>query len=334
MNILLTSVGRRTYMVNYFKDAIKGNGLVHAANSVETYSMKMADRSVATPLIYDSGYIDFLLEYCLKNQISMVLSLFDIDLPILSKNKSKFVQNGITLVVSDFEFINVCNDKWNTCNFLLKNNILTPATFLNLLDAKSALQESKIGFPLIVKPRWGMGSIGIFQADNMEELEILYEKSLNLIKSSYLTYESNQDIDNCVLIQKMLIGQEYGLDVFNDLAGNYLVSVPKKKLAMRAGETDIAEVIENKELSDLGKYIGQLTNHIGNIDVDIILSNNKLYVIELNCRFGGQYPFSHLSGVDFPKAIIRMVNKEEIGDKLLTPSYGVVGFKDIVPVKV
>lgn len=57
MNILLTSVGRRTYMVNYFKEALQGKGLVHAANSVETYAMKIADQSVLTPLIYDGNYI-------------------------------------------------------------------------------------------------------------------------------------------------------------------------------------------------------------------------------------------------------------------------------------
>ena len=33
MNILLTSAGRRTYMVEYFKEVLNGNGEVHASNS-------------------------------------------------------------------------------------------------------------------------------------------------------------------------------------------------------------------------------------------------------------------------------------------------------------
>ena len=99
MNILLTSVGRRTYMVNYFKEALEGKGLVHATNSVETNAMKIADKTVLTPLIYDGNYIDFLLEYCLKNNIKAVISLFDVDLAVLAKNKQKFADNNITLVV-------------------------------------------------------------------------------------------------------------------------------------------------------------------------------------------------------------------------------------------
>ena len=53
MNILITSVGRCAYMVSYFKDALKGNGKIHAANSIETYAMLLADESVITPTIYD-----------------------------------------------------------------------------------------------------------------------------------------------------------------------------------------------------------------------------------------------------------------------------------------
>jgi hypothetical protein len=35
VNILLTSVGRRSYLVQYFKDALEGLGKVHVANSSE-----------------------------------------------------------------------------------------------------------------------------------------------------------------------------------------------------------------------------------------------------------------------------------------------------------
>lgn len=73
MDILLTSVGRRTYMVEYFKEALNHTGLVHAANSVETYAMKVADRSVVTPLIYNSSYIGFLLDYCLTNKVEAII---------------------------------------------------------------------------------------------------------------------------------------------------------------------------------------------------------------------------------------------------------------------
>ena len=64
MNILLTSVGRRGYLIDYFKKALQGKGEVHVANSsAVTPAFSRADHSVVTPLIYDKEYIDFLLTY-------------------------------------------------------------------------------------------------------------------------------------------------------------------------------------------------------------------------------------------------------------------------------
>ena len=75
------------------------------------------------------------------------------------------------------------------------------------------------------------------------------------IEESYLKYESNLDPTRSIIIQEKLIGDEYGLDVFNDLNGNFLTCVPKKKLAMRAGETDSAEIINNADLFSIGEKI-------------------------------------------------------------------------------
>lgn len=333
MNILLTSVGRRTYIINYFKEAIAGKGEVHAANSVGTYSMTVADKSVITPLIYDSNYIEFLLNYCLENNIKAVISLFDIDLPVLATNKIKFAEHGISIIVSDFRFTQICSDKWLTYKFLIKNGFHAPASFLRIEDAQTAFENNILSYPLIVKPRWGMGSIGIFQADNDEELHLFFKKAQGEIAGNYLKYESQNTPEENVIIQEKLTGDEYGLDVFNDLNGNFLACIPKKKLAMRAGETDAAEIINSEEMVELGIKLSQKTRHIGNLDVDCFYKNNQIYTLEMNCRFGGQYPFSHLAGADFPKAIIQMLLGESVEKKLLKAKAGTIGIKDLLPVK-
>lgn len=70
MNILLTSAGRRSYIINYFKYALSGKGLVHAGNSFNSPALQVADKAVITPLIYDPSYIDFLIDYCKINGYS------------------------------------------------------------------------------------------------------------------------------------------------------------------------------------------------------------------------------------------------------------------------
>src|SRR5690606_36036024 len=141
--------------------------------------------------------------------------------------------------------------------------------------AKVALQTAELSYPLIIKPRWGMGSIGIFEAENDLELEVLYNKTRQSIAKSYLKYESSADILRAVLIQERAKGLEHGIDVLNDLKGNYICTVAKQKIAMRAGETDIAKVIQHPGLEGLGEKLSGSLRHIGNLDVDCFLEGKK-----------------------------------------------------------
>ena len=157
MNILLTSVGRRTYLVHYFQHALQGEGKVFASNSVMTYTMEQADQCVITPHIYDSSYIDFLLEYCKCHEIKAIVSCFDIDLPILATSKLRFEEAGIVVLVSSPEVIAVCNDKWRTYQEVTKMGIRTPRTWLTVDEVKTELKNKALNFPVVLKPRWGMG---------------------------------------------------------------------------------------------------------------------------------------------------------------------------------
>ena len=331
MNILLTSAGRRSYLVNYFKEALCGEGLVHVANSSSlSTAFLYADKTVITPLIYDDNYIPFLLDYCKENSIDALISLFDIDLMILAQHKDEFLKAGTRVIVADPNAIDICNDKWNTYNFCIDNNISVAKTYINLCDAQNDLKNGKVDFPLFIKPRWGMGSLSVFCAETEEELKVFYEKSKREIQKSYLKYESAANIDECVLIQESLKGQEYGIDVINDLDGNYQNTVIRHKYAMRSGETDAAIIVVNEKITEIGKIISEKLRHPANLDADIFLVDDTPYLLEMNARFGGGYPFSHVAGVNMPLAIIRWLKGEDVSPDLLTATPGVMASKELI----
>ena len=330
MNILLTSAGRRSYLVNYFKKALNGDGEVHAANSSGiSPAFIYADKTVVTPIIYSDEYIPFLKKYCVENKIDAIISLFDIDLPVLAANREEFAKIGVNVIVADKDKVEICNDKWKTFLFLKENGFNAPETFISLEEAKSAIKNGRLKFPVMVKPRWGMGSIAIYEAENEQELDVFYNKTHRNILKSYLKYESKQDDDACVLIQEKLDGQEYGMDVINDLDGDYRHTVVKMKYAMRSGETDSAITVDNKELRDIGGRLSELLKHRGNLDVDVIIRDGVPYVLEMNARFGGGYPFSHMAGVNLPQAIVNWLDGRFVPDYLLIEETGVFSHKDI-----
>lgn len=330
MNILLTSVGRRSYLVKYFQTALNGDGKVHVANSSDiSPAFQVADKAVVTPLIYNGNYIPFLKKYCVENNISAIISLFDIDLLILAKHKQEFEKIGVTVIVSDYSIVEICNDKWKTYQFLVTHGFNTPKTYLLVNEALNAVKNGDISYPIMIKPRWGMGSISVFEAENEEELMVLYKKAKRNIERTYLKYESVKDIERSILIQEKLCGQEYGLDVINDLQGNYINTSSKMKYAMRSGETDCAITVNEPELKTIGYKLSKYLHHIANLDTDIFKVNDKYYVLEMNARFGGGYPFSHLAGVNLSLAIVKWLNGETVDKSLLTERVNIMVQKDI-----
>ena len=327
MNILFTSVGRRSYLVEYFQQI--ENCKVFVVNSQRTQVFDIAEEGVITPLIYDENYIDFLINYCVEKKIDAVISLFDIDLKILAKNKKRFEENHIKVIVSDEKVIDICNDKWNSYVFLSENGFRTPKTYLLLQEVKKDIQNGCLTYPVIVKPRWGMGSIGVFVAENEQELDVFYHKVKKTIESSYLIYESRVDFEKCVLIQEMLGGEEYGLDIINDLEGNFQNTIIRKKIAMRSGETDIAEIVENNTIYNMSVTLSEKLGHIANLDCDIFLKDNVPFVLEMNARFGGGYPFGHIAGANLPLAIIQWLESKKVDLNILKAQTGIKAYKNI-----
>ncbi|MBE6663244.1 MAG: ATP-grasp domain-containing protein [Ruminococcaceae bacterium] len=334
MNVLLTSVGRRAYMVKYFKEALIESGKVHVCNSDDkTVAFHYADQSIISPLIYDENYIPFLLAYCKENKIDILISLFDIDLLILARSKKEFEKIGTRVIVSEPELIEICNDKWKSYEFLKENGFNVPKTYLTLEDTINALDRGEISYPIIVKPRFGCGSIALSVAEDEMALLYYFRRNTRTINKSYLRYESSS-VDDKIIYQECLKGQEYGVDIINDLDGNFKNAIVKRKLAMRAGETDIAELVDEPSIYNETKRLGELTNHIANMDVDVFLVDGKPYILEMNARFGGGYPFSHMAGCNLPKAITSWCKGEFVPDESLKAEIGSIGYKELTITKI
>ena len=321
MNILFTCAGRRTYLLKYFKENLLSGDLIIATDMQLTApALQIADVKIQVPSVYDSKYIDTTIDICKSYKINALISLNDLELPILSVNKHLFESIGVEVIVSSPEVIDICFDKYKTAQWIESIGLCAPQTYVRMCDVKKALSEGNIAFPLFMKPRWGSGSIGLETIDDMDELEMYYHILSKKIRKSILATASVGE--EYIMIQEKLTGDEFGLDVMNDLNGKNIGVSVKKKLAMRAGETDKAVTVDLPEVKQIGARVGDKLHHIGNLDMDIMQRANGDYcVLELNPRFGGGFPFSYEAGVNFPLAIIKWLRGEIVDSSILQPRY-------------
>lgn len=313
-NILLSSAGRRTYLVEWFREALGGRGLVHASNSdPAATSLAAADRGVVTPLIYSEAYVPFMLDYCERERIGAIVPLFDVDIPVLAAHRAEFEAIGCFPVVAPVDFAKVCSDKLSTSELLASAGIPHPCTYVGAYGFMDAVGRGEASFPAFIKPRWGMGSIGLAEASDEEELRVLCGIVERKVRDSYLRFESSADEPGrSVIVQPRIGATEYGMDVYCDLSGRYRGCVVRRKVAMRAGETDVAEVVDaDARFEGLARSLAGLSRHPGCMDVDVFDAGGELMVLEMNARFGGGYPFSHAAGVDMPRALVSWLRGEE-----------------------
>ncbi len=292
---MISCAGRRNELVSYFRQL--DDVTIHCCDMDKfAPSWETANYGHITPLFKSPDYIDRLYNICKDWQVDLLFSINDFELPLLAKHKEYLESTGTKVVVSDSEVIDICWDKKKTNTFLKANGFDIPKEYFD----PSEITENS--FPLIIKPRFGTASIGVETADNQAEFDTVYAYSKMKVAKSAIS--RNEVYGKDILIQQRVTGVEYAIDVINDLSGNYCGTIIKKKLGIRGGDASLVVTENNPRIEAFGQALSKALGHIGNLDCDIFVNDDAIYCVDLNPRFGGAYPFSHLSGINLPQCMV------------------------------
>lgn len=302
MNVLLSAVGRRAYLVEYFKQAVHPlGGKVFVTNThSDATGFLAADVAEIVPPSADSTYVDVMVGLCRKWNVKLLFSLHDWDAPTLARARQEFLDVGTIPVMGSAELLATCLDKLATVRELEKLGVAVPRTVQTVEDALARLK-----FPMIVKPRWGQGSVGLFRVASETELRAAFALSDSQARRFAAACPEIDASKPQVIVQECLLGPEYGCDIVNDLNGKFRRAFVKHKFAMRSGETDAAESVSHPAIEAAAARIGAWSGHLGCMDSDWMLdAKGDPCLIELNPRFGGGYPFTHCAGANVPQACV------------------------------
>ncbi len=295
MNILILSAGTRDKVVQYFKKELGDRGRIIATDcSNLAPAVYDADAFYLVPRITAPGYLDVILDICKKEQITGVFSLIDPELSMLAKERDRFLAVGTTPIISDYDLVETCFDKFRMYELLQKMQIPTGKCYVEKEAFYQAVERGEISYPVFVKPVKGSASIHINKVNSAKEIEVLF------------------DLYDDLMIQEFMDGQEYGADVYIDMISGKCTDIfIKKKIKMRAGETDKSVSVKNEKLFELIRKFAEDCGFRGMIDIDIFEIGDTYYISEVNPRFGGGYPHAYACGVNMPKAVITNLAGQE-----------------------
>ena len=300
-NILILSCGTRNKVVQYFRKTLDGSGTIVCTDcSNIAPALYEADKHYIVPRMTELGYLDVILDICKKEKISGVLSLIDPELSLLAENANKFAEIGTAVIGSSYELCEMSLDKMEMYQWLSKHGYNCAKSYMDKDEFYRDVEAGIITYPVFVKPSKGSASIAISKVYDKETLELLFAHSEGL------------------MIQEYLNGQEIGADVYIDMLSGEPVSIfTKKKLVMRAGETDKALSFKDDKLFALIEQFVKEAGYSGQIDIDIFEVNGEYYISEVNPRFGGGYPHAFECGCDHMTLILNNLdgktNEKNIG---------------------
>lgn len=321
MNILMTSSARRIDFVRFFHEALKDNGLdgkvIVADPEHNAPSLQAGDESYVIPDQTNPRFIEKIFEICKEEKVDCLVPLNDLEVPKISEHKKELQEMGISVFAPDPAVSKKVRDKGKYRTLLKNFDVIAPLSYLSLEDAEKALDNKQVTFPLIVKPRNGSASIGIEIVHNLEDMKFAYQSAVQDIKASSLNDDTYKKPEENVILQEVIEGEKYSIDMFNDLDGNHLASFVRKQLAMRGGDVDRCITVNEHELLGIAKRIGENLGYAGYMNADVYYDGNHYYVIDINPRFGGGYSFTHEAGTNVPAAMLALAAGKEVKEDWL-----------------
>ena len=294
-NILLPGAGGFA-AINIIKtlkstNIFKGRIIVSDSNPLSS-GFYLADRWYVLPKISESNYFEKLLEIVRVEEIDVILPTSGFDILPLSKNKEVLKNMGVTCFFSDYNTINLCNNKFDFYKTVKKGGFLTP---------KFSINPSTINFfPIYAKPIFGKGSRDNFLIENKQHLNFIQNNYSEMLYSEYLP------------------GKELTIDVLCDLNAKPIVAIPRERIETKAGISVKGKTILDEEISKFAFKIVKFLDIKGPSCIQIKQDKSGVYkLVEINPRLGGGTIMSINSGVNIPLIILKLLCNIDIGKKEL-----------------
>lgn len=263
----------------------KGNIISTDSNKLSA-GLYLADKGYTVPPAINPCFFKEVMKIIEDEEIQVIFPTSGFDVIPYSKNKKKLLNTGVIPVVSDYEVLDTCLNKYKFyCKLKDHFNLPYTTTSLNIIPK----------FPCVIKPIYGKGSQNIFICNNEGELHDIFSKYPHM------------------LVQECLPGKEYTIDVLSDLNGNPILAVPRERVEIKAGISSKGRIVVDKNMQNECMHVAEFLGIKGPSCMQMKCDCDGVpRIMEVNPRMGGATIMATYAGVNFPELILKIVNEELI----------------------
>jgi carbamoyl-phosphate synthase large subunit len=279
------------------------------------------------PKATDPGYIDSIIKYLRDYEVEALFVGSDEELMAIATAKKRIeMESPSKVLVTELDVIRIARDKWETYKVLKANNLSCAESCLP--EDKDEFAE-KFGFPLVVKPREGFGSVNFFVVKSNDEIEYALTRI--------------QDYGWKPMIQEYLPGldDEFTSGVTVDKNGTYTMSSIAIRKYLKGGQTYKAFIDDYPIVRLSAENVAEKLGVTGAVNIQAkyvpneealsssqnatvseprnpneILHNGRMKIFEINPRFSATCPLRSYAGINEPDIVFRNVIFDEKVDKI------------------
>jgi carbamoyl-phosphate synthase large subunit len=267
-------------------------GIVSADMNSMAAGLYRSDSGIIIPESTSPNYVDAVVGACRKFEIEAIFCGSDDELLVLSGARKRIhEESGAKVMVGDIDALSIARDKWKTVEFC-KNNRLPFAP--SSIPERSEEFVMEHGYPVVVKPREGYGSLHMYVTQNMSELEHAVSA---ISKAGWHP-----------MLQKYISGdQEFTTGVTVDRNSKYVMSSISMRKIIKNGQTHKAFIDffqqVRKSAEEAALKLG--THGAINIQTMIERGDTEPQIIEINPRFSASCPMRAVAGINEPDIVFR-----------------------------
>lgn len=240
------------------------------------------------------AFVDILWEACRAMGIELLICTVDAELAPLAHSLARFSAIGVQVPLSPLPALELCRDK---LALLERAKGVVPVPSYEVIYPETTGKAHS--FPLFAKPRTSAGSRGATVIARADDLRTLPQ-------------------DGSYLLQELLPGEEYSVDVYLRADGTAIAAVPRVRMKTDSGIAVAARTVHLPELADAAVRIAQAAGirFVANVQFKRA-SNGEAKLLEINPRFPGTLPLTARAGVDIPSLLVAEVSGQPLPDRLL-----------------
>ena len=273
--------------------------------------MKACDEWYQEPVVKGMDYENYCLDFCKEHKVDVFMPRRE--LITISQHKQLFTDNGIKVMVDDFEYVNVLNKKNMAYELFKEKNIGIVPDYFIVTDAdgfRNAYNElmkkySRVCFKFV----WDEGGNSFHLIDNQRNkgYESLFRRSSTRISfDESLAALSERETFAPLMVMPYLPDEEISVDCLKTESG--IIAVPRIKGVTRIEKVRYDENILGVCYDLLKKIPLEMP-----CNIQFKYFDGVPYLLEVNTRMSGGVQMSCLaSGVNIPSIAVNKLLGRDI----------------------